>query len=484
MRIDRHRTAIGRVDLSKPVRLAIDNQLITESETFFDYGCGRGSDVKMLRGLNYEATGWDPASFPKNKVQPADVVNIGYVVNVIEDFVERADALKRAWDLAGKALLVAARSTIDAPPEEAVKPFRDGFLTSRGTFQKFYSQVELREWIHDVTDHQPYPLAPGIFVLFRDEDLKQRFLESRYRRRRAVPTIRLSDRLFAEHQDLLQTLMDFVSQRGRLPQPWELETFDELGDLFGSIKKAFLIVRRVTGEDQWETIREEVKNEIRIQLALDCFDGRPKFGQLPRTLQHDVKALFSSYTGACKEADDLLFSVGNMRAVQEAMAASTIGKRTRNAFYIHRDALNEAPTLLRIYEGCARGYVGVIEGANIIKLRRDKPKVSYLVYPDFEREPHPVLIHSTVVGLQSFKIRQRSYSDSQTQYILHRKEEFLTLNDSRREKFARLTSQEVKADLFGETNRIGEKAYWDELLKTRGLELRGHRLVKVRPSSS
>lgn len=113
MRIDRHKTAIGRVDLSKPVRLAIDNQLISPSDTFFDYGCGRDSDVKMLRGLKYDARGWDPASFPKHEVRAADIVNIGYVVNVIEDFVERADALKRAWGLAGKALLVAARSTIE-----------------------------------------------------------------------------------------------------------------------------------------------------------------------------------------------------------------------------------------------------------------------------------------------------------------------------------------------------------------------------------
>lgn len=480
MRIDRHKTAIGRVDLSKPVRLAVENQIISPSDTFFDYGCGRGTDVQMLRAMQYEARGWDPASFPREPVTSAEIVNIGYVLNVIEDFVERADALKRAWDLAGKALLVAARSTMDAPPEDVLKPYRDGFLTSRGTFQKFYNQTELREWIHGITKCQPYPLAPGIFVLFRDEDLKQRFLESRYRRRRTAPTIRLSDRLFAEHQTLLQTLMDFVTQRGRLPEVWELDTVAELGVIFGSLKKAFLVVRRVTGEDQWETIRQEVKNEIRIQLALDRFDGRPKFGQLPRALQHDVKVLFSSYTAACQEADDLLFTVGDMATVQAVMSSSSVGKRTGNALYLHRDALNEAPTLLRIYEGCARGYIGDVDGANIIKLRRDKPKVSYLAYPDFDKNPHPVLMHSTVVGLQSFKIRQQDYTKSPARYILHRKEEFLGAGDPRREKFARLTKQEENAGLYEETNRIGEQAYWEALLKAKGLTLRGHRLVKQR----
>lgn len=482
MEIDRHRTAIGRIEFSKPIRLALENQILSQGDRLFDYGCGRGTDVRLLRGLDYEARGWDPASFPKEKVIPADIVNIGYVVNVIEDFTERADALKRAWDLAGRALLVSARSTMDAPPDESLRPYRDGFVTSRGTFQKFYTQAELREWIHGITSHQPYPLAPGIFVLFRDEDRKQRFLESRYRRRRASPAVRQSDRLFAEHQPLLQTLMDFVSQRGRLPEAWELDSFGELEGVFGSIRKAFLIVRRVTGEEQWKAISEEVRIEIRIQLALDRFDRRSRFGQLPRALQQDVKSLFSNYKAACEEADELLFSVGNLDQVQEVMAASPVGKLTGSALYFHRDALQLMPALLRIYEGCARGYIGEIEGANIIKLRRDKPKVSYLSYPDFDTDPHPVLARSTVVGLQSFKIRQRDYTESPAQYILHRKEAFLPEDDPRHQKFARLTKQEEKAGLYDETRRIGEKQFWESLLKAKGLRLNGHRLVGRKPT--
>ncbi|GFE51184.1 hypothetical protein So717_29370 [Roseobacter cerasinus] len=44
--------------------------------------------------------------------------------------------------------------------------------------------------------------------------------------------------------------------------------------------------------------------------------------------------------------------------------------------------------VLRLYEGCARGYLGRVEGANIIKLHRDEPKVSYLSYPGFDNDPH------------------------------------------------------------------------------------------------
>ena len=37
---------------------------------------------------------------------------------------------------------------------------------------------------------------------------------------------------------------------------------------------------------------------------------------------------------------------------------------------------------------------GEIEGANLIKLHRQSGKVSYLVYPEFETNPHPALLRS------------------------------------------------------------------------------------------
>src|SRR4051812_11132256 len=92
--IPRHRTAIARPDLSKPIALAIADGVVTTSCSLFDYGCGRGHDVTRLRALGYEADGWDPGHRPAAEIRPADVVNLGYVVNVIEDPAERAHALR------------------------------------------------------------------------------------------------------------------------------------------------------------------------------------------------------------------------------------------------------------------------------------------------------------------------------------------------------------------------------------------------------
>ena len=42
-----------------------------------------------------------------------------------------------------------------------------------------------------------------------------------------------------------------------------------------------------------------------------------------------------------------------------------------------------------------------VEGANLIKLHRHSGKVSYLVYPDFETDPHPALLRSIKLSLRT-----------------------------------------------------------------------------------
>ena len=103
------RTAIRRTSLSRPVALALDDGLIHRDRTFFDYGCGRGDDLLRLHKMGIPVSGWDPAFFPDEQRMPADVVNLGYVVNVIEDPEERVVVLAAAWGLARKVLIVSAR---------------------------------------------------------------------------------------------------------------------------------------------------------------------------------------------------------------------------------------------------------------------------------------------------------------------------------------------------------------------------------------
>jgi len=481
--VKRDRTAIVRYSLSRPLRFAMEAGLVGPDREVFDYGCGRGSDLKHLARLGIRAAGWDPVHRPEEAQRAADVVNLGYVLNVIENPAERADALRRAWELARRVLVVAARLSIDAP-EDSGTPFEDGCLTSRQTFQKFFGQTELRECIDDALGVSSIAAAPGVFFVFRDEALRQGYFASRYLRPRAAPKPRKSDLLFEQHKALLEPLIAFVSRRGRLPDDVELPEAPAIVATLGSTRQAFAVVRRVTGSEQWERIRDERHQELLIHLALSRFGGRPRFSELPLDLRLDIRDFFSTYKSACESADRLLFSSGDMGGIDAAVRSSAVGKLTGNALYVHVDALHLLSPVLRVYEGCARNYVGVVERANLIKLHRDEPRISYLYYPGFDRHPHPALHGSFVVGLQTLDAKYRDYSQSENPPILHRKEEFLGPDDPRRQRFAHLTAQEERRGLLADASAIGFRSGWDQVLAARGVRLRGHRLVRSDPSGT
>jgi DNA phosphorothioation-associated putative methyltransferase len=137
------------------------------------------------------------------------------------------------------------------------------------------------------------------------------------------------------------------------------------------------------------------------------------------------------------------------------------------------------PPILRVYEGCARAYVGVVEGANVVKLNRRTPQISYLSYPDFDHDPHPALSGSLVVQLQTFQVRYLDYSTSDSPPILHRKEEFVPIDHPSRAKFARLTRQEERWGLYENPLAIGTRHKWEQLLAEKGVRLCGHRLIRA-----
>ncbi|MCA9564769.1 MAG: DNA phosphorothioation-associated putative methyltransferase, partial [Myxococcales bacterium] len=201
--------------------------------------------------------------------------------------------------------------------------------------------------------------------------------------------------------------------------------------------------------------------------------------KLSLTLQHDIRAFFGSYKKACSDADDLLFRAGDADAIDQACRESKVGKLLPNALYIHQSALTALDPLLRVFEGCGRAFLGEVDGANVIKLHRFSGKVSYLVYPDFETDPHPVLHRSFKLSLRTLDVDCYDYSQSENPPILHRKETFLEPTHPLYQRFSRLTEQEEGHRLLDDSRTIGTKAGWEQRLRGGGFALRGHRLVRM-----
>ena len=472
------KTAISRWSISRPVALAFEDGLISKETSFFDYGCGRGGDIRRLHDMGIEVSGWDPAYFPEEERTPADVVNLGYVINVIEDLEERAVVLYAAWNLAQRLLIVSARLEWEA--RQVAGDYQgDGILTRKRTFQKFYTQEELRDWIKAVLGHDVVAAAPGIFYLFKDPAEEQAFVASRVARRQPRPTIRFSETEFKANKRLLQPLMDFVSDHGRLPVDGELTVADEIKSVFGGVPRAFSLVRRVTGTEEWDAIRRQRTEDTLAYLALAAFPKRPRFSALPPDLRNDVRAFFGTYKRACQQADALLYSAGNLRAVSAACERAEVGKLLPDALYVHHTALPRLPAVLRVYEGCGRQLVGTVDRVTLIKLSRNQAKVSYMVYPDFDRAAHPVLAESFIANLARLQLHHRDYRRSANPPILHRKELFVAKDDPRHSRFARLTAREERLGLLTDMRSIGTQAAWQATLSQCGVSIRGHRVFSL-----
>ena len=476
---NRHKTAISRTDFSRPVKIALADGLIGPRATVLDFGCGRGDDVRHLSLGGVQATGWDPAYMTHEELAPAEIVNIGYVVNVIEDPEERVQCLERAWSYAERALIVSARLTAETPELVSVAPYGDGFVTSIPTFQKFYGQAELKDWIEEQLAEPAVAAGPGVFYVFRDTADRMAFLASRFRRRSRefLPSV---ESTIEDHKELLRPLVEFFEERGRAPAEDELPDGGAIRERFGSLRRALALVQRAHDAEEWKRVVTARGEDLLIFLALSRFDGRPRFGQLPLAVRRDVRAIFSTYRRACEEADVALLAVGDMERVSRAARGSSVGKLTPSAIYVHESALESLPPLLRLYEGCARGYIGRVDNANLIKLHTAEPTVSYLSYPDFESDPHPALAASMTVHLQTFRVRERDYTTSRNPPILHRKETFVASDHPLHAKFARLTRQEESKGLYEAPAHIGRRLGWEELLSAKGFSLRGHRLIRQR----
>jgi DNA phosphorothioation-associated putative methyltransferase len=478
--VARHKTAMSRTALSRPFATALADQLVDPTQSLFDYGCGRGDDIRHLTKLGYTVTGWDPTHRPNTERCPADVVNLGYVVNVIEDPAERAETLKSAWALARSLLIVSARLVWDAR-DLAGRPLGDGLITRMQTFQKFYEQSDLSAWIEQTLAVQPLAAAPGIFYVFRDPASAQQFLANRVYTYR--PRVRIDPHVTYEaHLELLNPLFDFLTNHARPPRPGELDIEQEsaIGRAFGSVGRGLRLIRQVTEDAYWEQVTKQRRAELLIYIALSRFGRRPRLSQLGNTLIRDIKTLFGSYQDACVQADRLLFASGNPTMIYASARSSPIGKQTPTALYVHRSALAELSPLLQVYEGCARVLSGTIDQANMIKLSVTQPQVSYLCYPKFDRDAHPTLATAVTVNLRKLTVDWRDYSRSANPPLLHRKEEFLGRDDTRRSLYAKLTRSELRAGLYEHPERIGTARGWEDVLTEHGVSIKGHRLQSIK----
>ncbi len=402
--IDRHKTAMSRSDFSRPLQLLLKHNLLCKNQSFLDYGCGLGDDVRALDYNGYQAIGWDPVYAPKTPLIKSDVVNLGFVLNVIEDPSERIEAIQKAFSLTNKILCIAV-VTDTAPTAKDIRPYRDGFLTSRGTFQKYFKHEEVQDLIEEVLNHSAHAVSPGIFFLFPNEQDAQDFLSTRQRRKVNWNQLNLhiypskdardavkKDLLYQQFKESLEAYWEQLLFLGREPSDKEYPEGRDLKDnikLNGRRLQEWFIERY--GQESLQQAYINRREDLIVYLGLANFKKKVPFTQLSINLQKDMKTFFGSYKAGQQESLTELFKIGDSREIEERCVVinqdKRIGTLDDQALYLKRDELDSLDPVLRMYVGVAGLLYGDINEVDEIKIHKLSGKVTFFIHDSPDLKP-------------------------------------------------------------------------------------------------
>ena len=437
----RQLTALVRYGFSAPVQSLARCGFLDGRYRLFDYGCGRGDDVRGLRENGLNASGWDPFYAPDNPIDAADIVNLGFVINVIEDFDERLDALTRAWSLAERLLVVSVMLVNQNDPRGEC--FRDGVMTQRGTFQKYFSQSEIKGFLEQALDEEAIPVAPGVLYVFRDKDAEQRFLVDRYRRkfnRLREPSPRLREQKqkvrpdraaerYKAYREPLDRLWDLWLSLGRKPDKPEVDDLVVLTEGFGSLPKALRFLEERHNLAELERAASSRVADLEVYFALNQFEQRKPYGHLERGLQQDVKHFFGDYAAAKAKGIALLFQIADIEAIDQACrdaAEHGLGcLETGRSLQLHVGVVEQLPALLRVYVGCAAVLYGDYRNADLVKIHTRSGKVSLMRFDNFDGQPLPRMVERVKIKLREQHIDYFAYGEDYEPPFLYHKSRYL-----------------------------------------------------------
>ena len=327
-RIDRHRTARRRIALSSPMQHLLRFGFLDGSHSLFDYGCGRGDDLRLLAGMKVPATGWDPVFRPDGERRAADIVNLGFVLNVIEDANERRESLKAAFALAGKVLVVSVMLGYQSRREQFAA-FGDGVRTQRNTFQKYYVQDEFRSYVEKTLGTNAVPIAAGICLVFKDAMEEQLFQLARQQVRREWRILRREPdgeavaSMIRDHREQIDAYWLRALELGRPAAPEECPEAQSLIRLVGSWRRVHEWVGRFFGPEEFEAAAIGRQEDLLVYFALGHFGRRQPYSRLPDRLQRDVQFFFGSITKARNAGRRALFATGIVLAWRKRRSSAT-----------------------------------------------------------------------------------------------------------------------------------------------------------------
>ncbi len=430
----------------------------------------------------------------------SDVVNLGFVINVIENFDERIGALINAFRLTRQVLAV---STMLKSEGHTGRPFRDGVITCRNTFQKYFTQAELQQFIESVLDESATPVAPGIFYVFKDRAIEQHFyskrMGSRSRIARAALPVVDSARISRKRTSppstsegppedpmrhaLLEELWQRCLELGRLPEPTEIANLEILRSQFHSLRRALTECVRRHDYAVLERAAEGRRDDIVVFFALQLFSRPRRFRELDTQLQSDVKAFFGSFTTVEDRARQLLFSIRDAdqiaSACEQAVHLGLGWLEPGIALHLHTSLVDRLPPLLRVYVGCATAMYGDITLMDLVKLHVRSGKVTLMRFDDFMGSPLPVMQERVKVRLRDQVVDVFLYGEEFPAPLLYGKSRFINEEFPNYSEQQQLEQALEELDAFDFSGYGPTRADFDLGLRKRRWRINGFNLERT-----
>ena len=371
--------------------------------------------------MNISVAGWDPVYRPDDEFQRADIVNLGFVLNVIENAEERTRTLKSAFGLARKALIVSVMLGYQGKREQFAA-FEDGVRTQRNTFQKYYAQEEFRSYVETTLGANAIPVAAGTCLVFRSPVDEQLFLLARQQVRRQWRLLRREPdseavaSLIEQHREQMEAYWLRALDLGRAPVAEECPEAQSLIQLVGSWRRVHDWVAQFFSPEELEAAMIGRQEDLLVYFALSHFGRRNPYAQLPDRLRRDVQVFFGNITKARAAGKRALFAIADSDRIEEAAVFCHeelgIGKLfERHHLTFHQSVLGECLPLIRIYVGGALQLFGDAGSVDLIKVHLHSGKVTFLVYDDFERSDLPRLVERIKVDLPRLRVDFYDYVD-------------------------------------------------------------------------
>jgi DNA phosphorothioation-associated putative methyltransferase len=341
-------------------------------------------------------------------------------------------------------------------------PHGDGFISRRQTFQKYFTQPELLDWVGDVLGERPISLGQAVVAVFKDKDLEQQVAFERRskasiitsllkiaRAPKQCPLVQLQ--LSARIADEIDAIWQAALSCGRVPTLQELnyEVSSSLAGKRVSFARALQACAEKYDFGALADVATARREDLIVNGALSLFPGAPKYGSLPASMQRDIRQFFGSSTAfrdVCLNALGALRDRGNL---QEAFAnAVASGVATTDGLVLRFSTSQEArlPTALRIMVGCAEFVRPGFTQVDAVEIGPKPSQLKGYVCNDFSLTL-PKIVEILEIDLGRSKSRTVRKDDS----ILYLKSRFMANDDHGRTRQEIVDGRLVSAGVVTES---------------------------------